>query len=112
MSDTELNTGKLVPTHMNKQKALDLCGAGYENIITDDPDTWVDALNEAVYDEVFPQFIRLNGRWFRVDNHVRTTELDGCTVSENQDGTIDFHCVHYNGSGTWSEIVEEKIRES
>ena len=108
MSDTVQNTGKLVPTHMNKQKALDLCGAGYENTITDDPNSW----EAAIYDAVLtPNFVRLNGRWFRVDDHTCTTDLYGCTVSENMNGSIDFHCVHYNGSGTWEEIVEEKIRE-
>ena len=108
MSDTEMNKGKLVPTHMNQQKALDLCGAGYENIITDNPATWVEAIGEAM---LTPDFIRLNGRQFRVDDHTRTTDLDGCMVSENMNGTIDFQTIHYNGACSWEEIVEEEIRK-
>lgn len=86
MSCIERNKGKLTPT-----------GIDTENFSDDDWYTY--------YDNGFQ---RVDGELYEVEWEVRG-ETDCCDFAEvttNEDGSIDFHTMHYNGGAHWTEVVE------
>lgn len=91
MSEYERNKGKLVPT-----------GIDTENYTGEDFDT--------LYEN---GFVIVDGEVYEVEWEVEaeTDSYDFCEVKENEDGSIDFHTLHYNGGGHWTELVEETLEE-
>lgn len=86
MSTIERNKGKLVP----------------QNIDTE----LFDAEAFEVYEE--NGFVVIDGEIYAVQWEVkRDTDCDYfADVKVNEDGSIDFHTMHYNGGAHWTEVVE------
>ena len=87
MSEVERNKGKLIPTGIDTE-----------------------LFNEEDFDNLFENgFVEINGEIYEVQWEVKrdTDTLDYfAEVTENPDGSIDFHTMHYNGGGHWTEVVE------
>ncbi len=87
----ERNKGKLIPT-----------GIDTDNYTDDDFDTLAEN-----------NMYVINGEVYRVQWEVNR-EKD-CNyfadVKVNPSGTIDFHMMHYNGGGFWTEVIEDALNE-
>lgn len=91
MSDVERNKGRLIPTGVDTMDLTD--------------DDW------EFYEENGLVFV--NGNFYEVQWEVKR---DTCSdyfadVTENPDGSIDFHTMHYNGGGHWTGVVEEALNK-
>lgn len=111
MSDMERNKGKLIPFNLteavakqlvqSKGEELDDFFENYLEQVSDDY-TW--------YDE---SLCRVNDKWYKVEFEVRKGDsYEFAEVTENEDGTVDFHTYHYNGGAHWTEVVEDALNES
>lgn len=90
MSSIERNKGKLIPVNIDT-----------ENYTDNDFDTLAENNMYIINGEVYEV------RW----------EVEGekdCSyfadVKVNPDGSIDFHTLHYNGGGFWTEVIEDKLK--
>lgn len=91
MSEMERNKGKLIPT-----------GIDTSDFSEDDFDTYCEN-----------GFLEVDGEIYEVKWEVRR-DSDGvefADVQVNEDGSIDFHTYHYNGSMYWTEVVAEHMYE-
>ena len=91
MSSLERNKGRLVP-------------------VTDNP-----TLGFADFDTLYDLgMFRINNKEYKVEWEVKADEecFYFADVKENPDGSIDFHTLHYNGGGYWTEVIEEALKES
>lgn len=90
MSEVERNKGRLIPVNINT-----------EHHTEDD------------FDDLYTEgFVNINGEIYEVQWEMkRDTDTPDyfADVTENPDGSIDFHTMHYNGSGHWTEVVEEAL---
>lgn len=91
MSEVERNKGKLIPQGV-------------------DTELFDDEIFE-VYKE--NGFVVIDREIYAVEWEV---EYDTCSdyfadVTENPDGSIDFHTMHYNGGGHWTEVVKEALNK-
>lgn len=91
MSTVERNKGKLIPVNIDTQSY-----------------TWQDWDD---FDE--KGFVLVDGRTYKVQWEVeRETNCDYfAEVKTNPDGSIDFHTLHYNGGGHWTEVVESALEQ-
>lgn len=89
MSDYERNKGKLIPKNIDISEFND---EGIESLIEDG----YQVINGTVY-TVEWETERFTG-W-----------VEFADVKENPDGSINFHTLHYNGSASWTEIIEEAL---
>lgn len=91
MSEMERNKGKLVPT-----------GIDTENFSDEDFETYMDNGFELIDGELYEVMWEVK----------RETDCSYfADVKINEDGSIDFHTLHYNGGGHWTEIIEEALNE-
>lgn len=92
MSEVERNKGRLIPTGIDTEHFTD--------------DDWDDMYSEGM--------VCIDGELYTVEWEVKR-DTDSCDyfaeVKENEDGSIDFHTMHYNGGGHWSEVVEGALNE-
>lgn len=90
MSEVERNKGRLIPVNIDT-----------EHYTEDD------------FDDLYAEgFVNINGEIYEVQWEVkRDTDTPDyfADVTENPDGSIDFHTMHYNGGGHWAEVVEEVL---
>lgn len=91
MSEYERNKGKLVPTHIDTEHYTD-----------DDWDTLYENGMVNIYGEAYLVEWDVKGR---------TDQMGFSQVHENEDGSIDFHTLHYNGGGHWTELVKRSLEE-
>lgn len=89
MSEVERNKGKLIPT-----------GIDTEHFTDDDYESCEEN-----------GLVRIDGELYEVIWEVRrdTDEYHFADVKENPDSSIDFHTMHYNGGGHWTEVVEDAL---
>lgn len=91
MSDMERNKGKLVPT-----------GVDTEHFTEEDFDTYSENGFAVMDGEVYEVIWDVKG------------DTDCCEfaeVTENEDGSIDFHTMHYNGGAYWLEVIEDQLKD-
>lgn len=91
MSEVERNKGKLIPQDIDTE-------------LFDD---------EAFEDYEENGFVVIDREIYAVEWEVKR---DTCSdyfadVTENPDGSIDFHTMHYNGGGHWTEVVEYALEK-
>ncbi len=92
MSEMERNKGKLIP-HFNKN------------------DMQEDHL-EAWLDENYQEYTLIGNTVYQIIWEIHRGDAYGfADVNKNEDGSIDFHTLHYNGGGHWTEVVEEALNE-
>ena len=87
MSNMETNQGKLIPYR----------GEFITEDMIDDP---------YEYD-----LMRINDKFYHITWTVKaqSNEEGFAFVTENADGSIDFHTFHYNGGGCVSEVIQDEI---
>lgn len=92
MSEVERNKGKLIPTGIDTE-----------------------LFNEDDFDNLFENgFVEIDGEIYEVQWEVkRDTDTPDyfADVTENPDGSIDFHTRHYNGGAHWTEVVEHALEK-
>lgn len=93
MSEMERNKGKLIPAtdHLTIES------------FDGDNDEWADYLynNDLMY---------IHGVVYRVEYEIESGDCYGfADVTKNDDGTIDFHTMHYNGGGSLEEVLEDAL---
>lgn len=91
MSDYERNKGKLIPT-----------GIDTENFNDEDFDTLYENGMVIIDREVYEVKWEVEGE---------TGCYDFADVKVNEDGSISFHTLHYNGAGHWTELVEDALED-
>ena len=89
MSDYERNKGKLVPQFIDTELFDEEAFEAYEE----------------------NGFVVINREIYKVEWETErfTGWVEFADVRENPDGSINFHTLHYNGSASWTEIVEEAL---
>lgn len=89
MSSRERNKGKLIPLNIDT-----------ENFTEEDWETCYENGQVIIDDEVFDVEWEIK----------RDTDSYGFVdVAENEDGTINFHTLHYNGGGDLSEVIKDEL---
>lgn len=91
MSEVERNKGRLVPINVDTEHFSD--------------EEW-EAYQES-------GFAVINGEVYEIQWEVKrdTDDYGFADVRENENGTIEFHTMHYNGGGSWTEVVEDALNE-
>ena len=102
MSQDEINTGKLIPTNLSFNELKDMCDKWEYEIKTESD------LREAIYELELP-YIQFNEKWYKLEDHKCSNDMYGCELYHNEDGSIDFWTLHYNGGAHWSELVGDKL---
>lgn len=90
MSSLERNKGKMTPT------GVKTAGMSWEEL-------------DEIYDS--GDKIIVNGEVYSVEWEVysETDDMSFSDVVKNEDGTITFHTIHYNGGGSLSEVIEQSL---
>lgn len=91
MSETERNKGKLIPIGVNT-----------EYFTEEDFETYSENGYVVIDNEIYEV------KW-EVERF--TDYPDFADVKVNEDGSIDFHTIHYNGGAHWTEVVEDALNE-
>lgn len=93
MSEVERNKGCLIPVHLDTEH-----------------------YTEEDFDNLYAEgIVEISGEMYEVHWEVRRdtdTPDYFADVTENPDGSIDFHTMHYNGGGHWTEVVEHALEKS
>ncbi|ANA49223.1 hypothetical protein PMW_98 [Pseudomonas phage phiPMW] len=89
MSDTERNKGKLIPTGIDTEGFTEDCYSTYEE----------------------NGFVVIDGEIYTVEweVHRETVCYNFADVKINDDGSIDFHTLHYNDGAHWTEVIESRL---
>lgn len=116
MSETERNTGKLIPRLFPgltlEEQAKAACKYyGYD--FEPEYDSWLDCLCDHGYREVY-----IHNRIIYEIHNCRDLEVEDPNVQItraviNDDDTIDYELQYYNGGGSFDEVLEfalEKIK--
>ena len=90
MSSYERNKGKLVPVNIDTEHFTD---EDWEDLI----DNGFQVIDGEVYEVV----------WEVKGN---TDCFDFANVKINEDGSINFHTMHYNGGAHWTEMIEWELK--
>ena len=95
MSSTELNKGRLIPLGKNELEYI-----AVKNEVT------VEEMKENGLFEY--GLTQIKDTIYRVEFEVDGAESysDLCDLRENEDGSVDFLTVHYNGGGSFDEVIE------
>lgn len=102
MSDCERNKGKLIPVSWDTIcKALEVEG------LEEDFYEFLDRIGES------GKYEQIGDDWYEIVWEVkRSHQCDYfADVTKNEDGSIDFHTMHYNGGAHWTEVVEGALNE-
>lgn len=105
MSETVLQTGKLVKQNLNgltkeeyyQKKCEDL------KLEKDDGDSW-----EETYSYEVGEPIKLDGVVYDVVDQEEHDASGHVKLTENPDGTFDFFALYYNGGGCLNEVLESE----
>jgi hypothetical protein len=107
MSETEVHKGKLVPMVLSgvtlEERANDAC-AKLEFVKREWHKSWLDCLQDEGYRKVIIRD--------KVIYKVHDEELDpfGFTsITQNEDGSIDYIIMYYNGGGSFDEVLDYAI---
>ena len=101
MSCTERNKGKLTPVTIE-----DIKKEYPSEFKPEDPDF---EEGEFFY-ETSGKYVKLKGQYYKIDWEARgDTDLDFADVTKQEDGSILFHTMHYNGGAYWTEVVEDEL---
>lgn len=109
MSETELHFGKLIPI---EQKETLEATAKYHleafGVTEDDIGDYTTSWLQHMRDEMGNFGHVYNGALYRVDN----VEKDPTSVAEaqkNEDGTINYQLLYYNGGGSFEEVLDTAL---
>ena len=110
MSESVIDSGKLIPVDLTREEALAECerlGLELEWIL----ETYEDA-KEALCCET-EEYADIEGLGFCRVEGFKTEDptTDWCTLSKNEDGSYDFRASYYNGGAHWTELVEGAWRK-
>ena len=97
MSEVERNKGRLVP--VTEEEVL----KAFPDLLDCD---------DLAFDTGYNVF-RIRGQFYWVEWEVKreTDTPSFADVSTNEDGSIDFHTMHYNGGGSVDEVIERSLRD-
>jgi len=111
MSGTEYHTGKLIRIQqfetLEETAKFHLQALGYiENDIGDYSSSWLDyALYETNLVHVY------NGKLYRIDDTTKPTE-GFADAEQNEDGTISYDMLYYNGGGgSFGEVLDSALEK-
>ncbi len=107
MSETEVHKGKLIPLSLNgvtmEERAKNACEKyGYEK------SSWHRSYLECLRDEGY-KTVYVRGD---IIYEMKDLELDACGFSDatkNEDNTIDYLVMFYNGGASLDEVIDEAI---
>ena len=108
MSEVEVNKGKLIPIEIKDKEEF---AKQYVTKLHSWNKTYWDRFkDEEIYDTDYEY---MNGQIYKVEWEIKGGEPSDhfCEVNENEDGSIEFHTMHYNGGGHWTEVVDEGIKQ-
>ena len=106
MSYTELNKGKLIPVG---DDVADVAGT----YVTDyDTRFYKDAVDALESDAGEYGLCKIKDEWYKIEMEIDGDEAEFFAhVKENDDGSIEFFTMHYNGGGHWIEVVEDHFNK-
>ena len=102
MSELERNKGVATPVSYEivKEEAIKRYGGVFDDLET--------CIGELMCDA---DFMKLNGQYYTCRLIVDSDkDLDLCDVSLNEDGSVEFHTIHYNGGGSLEEVLESSLK--
>lgn len=71
---------------------------------------WCDSWEELVLDEAYEECAVVDDELFLVENKKRVfNEQDVFHASKNQDGSLDFEVLYYNGGTSFNEAIERAL---
>lgn len=92
MSTVERNKGKLIPIDQSKV---------------------IDNEESPSYFDFRWNHIKIHGVWYKIEKSIETDyDCDYfCEIHDNNDGTFNFHSMHYNGGGSLSEVLGDEMKK-
>ena len=107
MSESVIDSGKLIPIKMTQEEAWAECKR-----LDVDIEFYTDYL-EALSDET-DEYADIDGLGFcRVENFKTEDPNDSwCTFVKNRDGSYDFRTCYYNGGAHWTELVACEVKRA
>lgn len=106
VSSVERNKGRLIPV-------AESCEEYCKNIGITSPEPY-SSFREYILEEYWDKDIEVLGeRVYKVEWDVKgeTECFDFADVKELGDGSIKFHTMHYNGGGSFIEVVEDALNK-
>lgn len=105
MSNMERNKGKLIPLYKSIEQVADEVVGKFPGYYDSKVEYFLDNAEDF-------GFVILNSKVFKVEFEVQRGTNEFADVKVNEDGSVDFHTYHYNGSAHWTEFVEEVLNEA
>lgn len=104
MSEMECRVGKATPIDMpeglsHPEQIAYLKEQGF--VFEDEEENWA-------YCEKLEQ---VNGQWYRID-YKEFDPYGDIAGTKNEDGSIDFVCLWYNGGAGFNEVFEEAVKRA
>ena len=92
MSSYERNKGRLIPVNIDT-----------EHFTEDDWDDLIDNGFAVIDNEIYEVVWEVQSD---------TDDYEFANVTINEDGSIDFHTMHYNGGAYWTEVIEQELKRT
>jgi hypothetical protein len=108
MSETVLESGKMIPVKMTDDEALaEVKRLGHEDML----DCYKNPRETLGY-EAYKDYIMVEGLGLcKLENFERRDANDYVSVRPDENGGYDFVAVYYNGGAGLSEVLEDGVRE-
>jgi hypothetical protein len=108
MSETELNTGKLIPVHLLESETPEQCA---ERILGGEKDEWNNTFLESLLENNYRDYVFHNGILYRCEAESNSDSGDIFEATRNGDGTIDFILQYYNGGCSFTEAMGYALKK-
>lgn len=101
MSENEINKGKLIPLNKTTEELASI------HLSEEDRGDY-NKLEDKLYDIDIRE---INGKYYKVEYEIKSGDAYGFVdVEKNDDGSFNFHTMHYNGGGDLIELLEGEIK--
>ncbi|QAY01070.1 hypothetical protein ZPAH1_orf00048 [Aeromonas phage ZPAH1] len=106
MSEMEFKKGKILPLGVSAETFLR--GRG---IVPDEGYSYVEQFYEMDW-ENDEKFMILHGKVYQVLDMVDLDPYGDVSITHNDDGTIEFSALWYNGGACLDEVIQDRLKKS
>ena len=115
MSYTEYATGKIIEIKPIENQTLeDLCKIEFLKYDIEFDDEFYETYEDNLQDEQGDKYLIVGDRLFKyLENH--SVDIDSADISNvkiNDDNTIDFEVMFYNGGGSLDDVIEYALKKN
>jgi hypothetical protein len=110
MSETERNKGKLIPVD-HSGTVEEKCKAVIDEMGLE-MKSYYDSYKEMLDDEGYRAFYITETEVYKVESEALDTDMEIFDATLNDDGTINFHTMYYNGGCSFNEALDVSIKRA